>query len=83
MLYDIDEGIIKRSDGKPQLRPTTSLSNTNSTTTSQNSQISEVLPTNSNMQIEALRGQLTIIKEDIYNITDIVRQIDTQNNTEH
>ncbi len=83
MLYDIDEGIIKRSDGKLQLRPTTSLSNTNSTTTSQNSQISEVLPTNSNMQIEALRGQLTIIKEDIYNITDIVRQIDTQNNTEH
>ena len=60
-----------------------SLSNTNSTTTNQNSQISEVLPTNSNMQIEALRGQLTIIKEDIYNITDIVRQIDTQNNTEH
>ena len=24
LLYDIDEGIIKRSDGKLQLRPTTS-----------------------------------------------------------
>ncbi len=48
LLYDIDEGIIKRSDGKLQLRPITSSTNNNSTT-NQQSQIAP-LPINSNMQ---------------------------------
>ncbi len=42
----------------------------NSTTPDQNGQIIEVLPINSNMQTEALRGRLTIIKEDLNNNTN-------------